>query len=70
MAVAFNSLAFTIFHILFYHIPINYQVCETPKYADINVGQSIVPDMSNDFYANFSMCLHFGELRVTPNLFK
>ena len=55
MAVAFDSLGFTISHILFFRIPINFQLFETPKYADINVGRSIVPDMSNDFCANFSL---------------
>ena len=70
MTVAFDSLGFTIFHILFFRIAINFQLCETPKYADINVGQSIVPDMSNDFHGNFSMRLPFQELRATPSLFK
>ena len=45
MAVAFNSLVFAIFHILFFHIPINFQVCETPKCTGINVRQLIVPDI-------------------------
>ena len=44
-AVASNSLAFAIFHILFFHIPINFQVCEMPKCIGINVGQSIVSDI-------------------------
>ena len=70
MVVVFNSLAFMIFHILFFHIPINFQVCVTQKCADINVGQSIVPNMSNDFHANFSTYLHFGELHASPGLFK
>ena len=70
MVVAFNSLAFAIFHILFFRIPINFQVCEMSKCVDINVRQSIVLDMSNDFHANFSTCLHSRELRTTPGLFK
>ena len=70
MAVAFNSLAFVIFHILFFCIPINFQVREMLKCVDINVRQSIVHDMSNYFHANVSMFLHSGELRATPGLFK
>ena len=70
MVVVFNSLAFMIFHILFFHIPINFQVCEMSKCADINVRQLIVPNMINDFHANFSTCLHSGELCATPGLFK
>lgn len=67
---AFNSLAFAIFHILFFRIPINFQVYEMLKCANINVRQAVVPDMINDFQANFSTCLHSGELRATPSLFK
>ena len=74
MVVALNSLAFAIFYILIFCIPINFEVCKMLKRTGINVKKSKVPDIEyilvNGFRAKISTCLHSREFHVTPSLFK